>query len=101
MRGSNAGSGGTPNLVLVAFSRRFGEMSLKFSFFVEEIICVRRCIFFNRYIWPDIGKFGVQFEPFLQIRLRIRLDCLGRAFGFANPQSMHSSGWITSMFSPS
>ena len=41
---------------------------------------------------PDLRHFDVELQPLLQPRLGVGLDRLGRAFGLANAESMHSSG---------
>jgi len=53
---------------------------------------------FDHNIWPDFRVFRIQRQPFLKPRLGVRLDRVDRAFRTQTPQSMHSPGWMTSMF---
>jgi hypothetical protein len=44
---------------LVAFAWFFGEVVLKFVFFIEEVISIGRAVFFDGDIRPNVGKFCV------------------------------------------
>ena len=72
----------------------FREMGFEFTGFVEPVIGVGRCVFPERNVWPNVGIFGVYFEPFFQARFSIGLDGIGRAFGFAYAAINALSRWI-------
>ena len=56
---------------------------------------------FHRNVWPDFRVFGIQPQPFLSPGSVSGLIASTGHSGTQTPQSMHSSGWMTSMFSPS
>jgi hypothetical protein len=80
-RGPN---GGTTGMGLIALPRLRRK---KFSKLVSppvELLAVRRRLFLTGYIRPRLGVFSIQLQPKNEVRLSVRLDCLGRAFRFAH-----------------
>jgi len=76
-----SGKAGSGLLVARAGVRR--KIFLEFALDPFEFLGVSRRILLLGNIRPSFGKFGVDLEPFLQARLGIRLDGVGRALRFA------------------
>jgi hypothetical protein len=74
----------TLTLGLVSLTRIGRKIGLEFARLAIEFLGVRRSIPFNRHIWPGPRKVKIKLKPFLQPRLRVWLDRLGRALGLAD-----------------
>ena len=57
--------------------------------------------FLDRNLWPDFRVFRIQRQPFLKPWVGIGFYGIHGTFRYANTAVDDSSGWITSMFSPS
>ena len=49
------------------------------------VLRIGRRRFFHRNVWPDFRVFGIQQQPFLKPRIRVRLDRVDRTFRHADP----------------
>src|SRR6516225_7145811 len=65
------------------------------------LLGVGRGRFFDHNIWPDFRVFRIPRQPFSSPGSVSGLIASTGHSGTQTPQSMHSSGWMTSMFSPS
>ena len=48
------------------------------------ILGIRRWLTFDGDVRPDLSMFRIDLEPLFETGLRIRFDCVNRAFRFAN-----------------
>src|SRR6185437_8981374 len=69
---------------LVAGAGLLGKIFLELAFHAFKILGVRRRVLFLGDVGPALGVLGIHLEPFLQARLGVRLDGVGRAFGLAH-----------------
>ena len=69
---------------LVARTGLLGKIFLELAFHTLEILGVRRGLLLLGDVGPALGVFGIDLEPFLQARLGVRLDGVGRTFGLAH-----------------
>jgi hypothetical protein len=69
--------------VLIAFAGLRLEEFLEFIQHAFEFLGIGRRIALDRDIRPGFGVFGIDFEPFFEARLGIRLDRVNRAFWLA------------------
>src|SRR5215212_5984030 len=69
---------------LIAIAGIGGKVRIELGGLAVELLGVRRSVLLLRDVGPALGQIGVQLEPLLQPRLRIRLDGLGRAFRLAD-----------------
>ena len=67
----------------VSLPRIGRKITLKLVLLAIKFLGVRGRLAFDRDIRPDPRIFGVQLEPFFQVRFAIGQDCLGRTLGFA------------------
>ena len=67
----------------VTFAGVGREVGFKFARFAVKFLGIRWGIALDGDVGPFGGKLGVHLKPFLKARLCIRLDGIGRAFGFA------------------
>ena len=68
----------------IAFAGVFREVGLEFACDTIELLGIGGGVTLDRNVWPLLGIFGVDLEPFLQPGLGIRLDRIGGAFRLAN-----------------
>ena len=68
----------------VALTLFGAEIFIEFTFFVPILIGVVRGRLLGRDIWPLIGILAIQFQPFLDHRLSVRLDCIDWTLRFAD-----------------
>src|SRR5262245_45952387 len=68
----------------IAFPGLGGEVLFELAPDAIEFLGTRRGFLFGRYVRPLAGIFGIDFQPLFETRFGIRLDRIGRAFGFAD-----------------
>lgn len=66
-------------LTLVAFARCFGEILVELTLFTVMLFGTFRGLALLGNVRPDVGELGIQFKPFLETGLGIRLDGFCRA----------------------
>ena len=74
-----------PNLPgSVATTGLWRKIFLELALDALEILRLGRGFLLLGNIGPGLGVLGIHLEPFFEAWFRIRLDCVRRAFGFAN-----------------
>src|ERR1700710_477922 len=69
----------------VACTRFSRKVFLELALFTVQRLRVRQGLALHSYIRPQGRIVGIDLKPFVETRLRIRLDGFCRTFGFANP----------------
>jgi len=69
---------------LIAGAGRRRKIFLELPFLSIVLLGALRLLLLFGDVRPRLGVFGIHSEPFLKIRLGIRLDSLGGPLGFAN-----------------
>jgi amino acid transporter len=69
---------------LFPFTRGFGKVLFKFTFFTISLFCVWQLIFLGDDHWPQFRIFAIEFNPFLHVWLSIGANSIRRAFRFAH-----------------
>ena len=77
------------------------EVFIEFIGYIHKVVGIGRCRLLPRDVGPNRRVLAVEVEPLFGLWLLSGLIASTGHSGSQTPQSMHSSGWMTSMFSPS
>ena len=68
----------------VTFARIGREESFELAFHAIELCCIGWWIPFDGQVWPLVGIFRIDLQPFVEAGFRVGLDGFCRAFRLAN-----------------